>query len=149
MGALLTADPLQADFASFYARLLDCVGDTPEVEAVYLIGSRARGDHRPESDLDVLVEVAGSASDDLERRLAVRLRYPAADLFFRRGGADGWVRRWAVLYPASCLVTSLARAALDRPTWRIGPWTVTASADCPASALHAGPKPYAELQLWP
>lgn len=42
-------------------------------EEVWLFGSRARGDHRPESDFDVLVVTGrrdGSAADDYERAYA-------------------------------------------------------------------------------
>ena len=32
-----------------------------EIGAVYLFGSRARGDHRPESDLDIMIELDPAA----------------------------------------------------------------------------------------
>jgi len=55
----------------------------PEILAVYLYGSRARGTARPGSDVDVAVLLAGGAprtlenpARDLERELEGRLRLP-------------------------------------------------------------------------
>jgi predicted nucleotidyltransferase len=40
--------------------LCDWAGTTPEIVTLYVFGSRARGTARPDSDLDLAVEVSGS-----------------------------------------------------------------------------------------
>lgn len=55
------------EFREELARLLG-----ERFEAAYLFGSRARGDHRPDSDLDVLVVVRGVVDyGDLIRRTSM------------------------------------------------------------------------------
>lgn len=49
------------------ARAITAYGGTPGVEAVVLVGSVARGDERPDSDLDLVLVVS---DDDFERRAA-------------------------------------------------------------------------------
>ena len=46
----------------------------PEVEQLVLFGSRARGDARRDSDLDLLLIVAGSLSVEREKELRNRVR---------------------------------------------------------------------------
>jgi predicted nucleotidyltransferase len=41
-------------------RLCDWAGTTPEIVALYVCGSRARGNARPYSDLDLAVEAEAS-----------------------------------------------------------------------------------------
>ena len=50
------------------------LGQDPEVERVVLFGSRARGNARSESDLDLLLIVAGSLTPEREKRLRRRVR---------------------------------------------------------------------------
>jgi len=49
--------------------LLDQARDDPEIVAVLLFGSRARGEHHPESDIDIVLVVRAGA-DAFEKRIA-------------------------------------------------------------------------------
>ncbi|OGL19552.1 MAG: hypothetical protein A3K12_17300 [Candidatus Rokubacteria bacterium RIFCSPLOWO2_12_FULL_71_19] len=49
------------------ARLVALGGQDPDVLAVLLFGSRARGEASPESDIDVCLVLAGEPRSDLER----------------------------------------------------------------------------------
>jgi predicted nucleotidyltransferase len=62
-------DALLAELARSAERLSR---DAPEVEEVQLFGSFARGDHTPESDVDVLIVVSRSEVPFLERADAYR-----------------------------------------------------------------------------
>lgn len=53
----LTSGKLEAILSSLRTGLKDLLGD--QLEAVYLFGSRARGDAQPDSDIDVLVVLNG------------------------------------------------------------------------------------------
>lgn len=46
----------------------------PELQRIVLFGSRARGDARRDSDLDLLLIVAGSLTPEREKRLRGRVR---------------------------------------------------------------------------
>lgn len=46
----------------------------PEVQQVVLFGSRARGDARPDSDLDLLLIATGSLTQEREKQLRSRIR---------------------------------------------------------------------------
>ena len=50
------------------------LGQDSEVERVVLFGSRARGNARRDSDLDLLLIVAGSLTPEREKRLRRRVR---------------------------------------------------------------------------
>ena len=50
------------------------LGRDPEIEQVVLFGSRARGNARPDSDLDLLLILAGSLTPEREKRLRRRAR---------------------------------------------------------------------------
>jgi predicted nucleotidyltransferase len=50
------------------------LGQDPEVKRVVLFGSRARGNARRDSDLDLLLIVAGNLTPERERRLRSRVR---------------------------------------------------------------------------
>ncbi|MFM7269103.1 MAG: nucleotidyltransferase family protein [Cyanobium sp.] len=53
---------------------LEALAQDPEVSQLILFGSRARGDARPESDLDLLLIAAGSLSQEREKQLRQRAR---------------------------------------------------------------------------
>ena len=53
---------------------LAALGRDPEVERIVLFGSRARGDARPGSDLDLLLILRGSLTRERERRVRQRAR---------------------------------------------------------------------------
>lgn len=59
---ILSPDEVEADRAAARA-FLRRLPDTYEVEQVILFGSRARGDHRPDSDLDLAVVLKGARRD--------------------------------------------------------------------------------------
>ena len=46
----------------------------PEVQALVLFGSRARGEAKPHSDLDLVVVVRGALTPELERKVWRRIR---------------------------------------------------------------------------
>ena len=46
----------------------------PDVEAIRLFGSRARGEARPDSDLDLLLILRGGLTPERERQLRARTR---------------------------------------------------------------------------
>ena len=50
------------------------LGRDPEIASLVLFGSRARGNARPHSDLDLLVIVAGNLTPERDRRLRRRVR---------------------------------------------------------------------------
>ena len=55
-------------------RALACLGQDPEVQSLVLFGSRARGDARAESDLDLLVIVRDLLTPEREKQLRHRAR---------------------------------------------------------------------------
>lgn len=71
----------EAALAEFAARVRAHYGD--RLEGVYLFGSRARGDHRPDSDADVAVVLAEPRIDFWTEK--DRLGAWAFDVFMRRG----------------------------------------------------------------
>lgn len=50
------------------------LGHDPEIARLVLFGSRARGNARPQSDLDLLVIVAGNLTPERDKRLRRRVR---------------------------------------------------------------------------
>lgn len=50
----------------------DCLvrwaASTPKIQRMWLFGSRARGEHRTDSDIDLAVEITGWDSDDADIR---------------------------------------------------------------------------------
>jgi uncharacterized protein len=67
MGAIKTDDPYLDEMVR---RLVEGL----QPRAIYLFGSRARGDHRPDSDYDLLVVVEESDEPDYKRaHKAIRL----------------------------------------------------------------------------
>ncbi|GMV40645.1 MAG: hypothetical protein AMXMBFR64_23610 [Myxococcales bacterium] len=69
--------PMVHDHTTTLALLTAWARSLPDAAAVWLFGSRARGDHRPGSDWDVAVLPLATAEDSLQRRL--RLTVEAAD----------------------------------------------------------------------
>ena len=59
---ILSPEEVEADRAAARA-FLRRLPNTYEVEQVILFGSRARGDHRPDSDLDLAVVLKGARRD--------------------------------------------------------------------------------------
>ena len=59
-----------AEIGSALAQL----GHDPEIARLVLFGSRARGNARPHSDLDLLVIVTGDLTPERDRRLRRRVR---------------------------------------------------------------------------
>ena len=55
------------------AQCLDAIGHAGKVRAVYLFGSHARGDARPDSDVDLCV-----VADDADQQLAAAARWRKA-----------------------------------------------------------------------
>jgi predicted nucleotidyltransferase len=108
-------DPLALDVVrELKARLQRRFGD--RLVAVYLFGSRARGDHRPDSDADVAVFLRGGLPDPFDAEKAIV--EDGFDLFLERGlyiqpwafpeGAVGQPER----YRRGRLVSSLLRDAV-------------------------------------
>lgn len=55
------------------ARLIQLATQKPEINALWLYGSRAKGNHRPDSDYDLGVLFANRINDPFERRLRPEL----------------------------------------------------------------------------
>ena len=55
-------------------RALACLGQDPEVQSLVLFGSRARGDARADSDLDLLVIVRDPLTPERQKQLRHRAR---------------------------------------------------------------------------
>jgi len=53
-------------------QIKSCLVQALHPSKIYLMGSRARGDHHPESDYDLVVVVEKSDLDGLERNLLAR-----------------------------------------------------------------------------
>lgn len=68
---------MRYDDATTYSNLAAWARSLPDAAAVWLFGSRARGDHRPSSDWDIAVLPRPTGEDSLQRRL--RLTIEAAD----------------------------------------------------------------------
>lgn len=54
-----------SQFEAKLPRLVDLCKRDLEAEEVWLFGSRARGDHRPDSDWDILAIIRDDASEDV------------------------------------------------------------------------------------
>ena len=83
-------------------RALACLGQDPEVQGLVLFGSRARGDARADSDLDLLVIVRDPLTPEREKQLRHRARalLPVdLDLLISDAASDAhWAEsRWHVL----------------------------------------------------
>jgi predicted nucleotidyltransferase len=64
-------DHLPEDEVCALARILERLIEAYEPEQIYIFGSKARGDHGPDSDFDLLVVVPEAAAADRKRsRLA-------------------------------------------------------------------------------
>ncbi|HEY0834086.1 MAG TPA: nucleotidyltransferase domain-containing protein [Azospirillum sp.] len=82
-------DPLALDVVrELKARLRRRFGD--RLVAVYLFGSRARGDHRPDSDADVAVFLRGDLPDPFDAEKAIV--EDGYDLLLERGL---YIQPWA------------------------------------------------------
>ncbi len=66
LGPGLEAPPIEEALA--------CLGRDPEVQSLVLFGSRARGEAREDSDLDLLLIVPGSLTPEKEKRLRQTVR---------------------------------------------------------------------------
>jgi predicted nucleotidyltransferase len=64
------------DLAEIIARWVD---DVPGISAVYLFGSRVRGDHRPDSDVDLRLFLDEMGND-----------YETTTWWFKQNGSDFW-----------------------------------------------------------
>ena len=71
------------------AQCLDAIGDAGKVRAVYLFGSHARGDARPDSDVDLCV-----VADDADQQLV-------AAAWWRKAMRVVWPRPAFTLVPIS------------------------------------------------
>jgi predicted nucleotidyltransferase len=61
-------EPTERDVALVFLRKLR---GTYDVTEVIMFGSRARGDHRPDSDLDLAIVVGGRRGDFIETKLGM------------------------------------------------------------------------------
>lgn len=59
--------------------MTECIVEAVNPRRVILFGSRARGDHRPESDVDFLVEMDGRLDPDEILDVAIRARMSLAE----------------------------------------------------------------------
>lgn len=66
LGPGLEAPPIEEALA--------CLGRDPEVQNLVLFGSRARGEAREDSDLDLLLILQGSLTSEREKRLRQKVR---------------------------------------------------------------------------
>lgn len=66
LGPGLEAPPIEEALA--------CLGRDPEVQSLLLFGSRARGEARADSDLDLLLILQGSLTPEREKRLRQKVR---------------------------------------------------------------------------
>lgn len=90
------------------AKLVELCKAKLHSEAVWLFGSRARGDHRPDSDWDILVIVPDDASDEMiEPEQLGNIR--------REAGlpADVLAVRDSDFWDAQDSVTTLSRIVMD------------------------------------
>jgi len=78
-----------ADRRKSLAQCLDAIGHVGKVRAIYLFGSHARGDARPDSDVDLCV-----VADDAEHQLAAAARW-------RKAMRGVWPRPAFTLVPIS------------------------------------------------
>ena len=83
------------------AQCLDAIGHAGTVRAVYLFGSHARGDARPDSDVDLCV-----VADDADRQLAAAARW-------RKAMRAVWPRPAFTLVPISPARLAEKRARHD------------------------------------
>lgn len=63
--------------------ILSAVSDKLNVESIYLFGSRARGDFKPNSDYDVYVVLSDTPKQDL-----YEIEYGICENFFKCDGLD-------------------------------------------------------------
>lgn len=66
LGPGLEAPPIEEALA--------CLGRDPELQTLVLLGSRARGEARADSDLDLLLILQGSLTPEREKRLRQKVR---------------------------------------------------------------------------
>ena len=59
--------------------MVDCIVEAVNPRRVILFGSRARGDHHPESDVDFLVEMDGRLEPKQRRDATISARVSVAD----------------------------------------------------------------------
>lgn len=114
-GQAKTVDqPTRSALEAFHAVLASRYG--PRLKAVYLFGSRARGDYRPDSDADVAIFVDSSGQTRAELlRDQVNLSGEAYDIWLETGiRIQPWVfSTEALLHPDRDHNTHLLRRILN------------------------------------
>lgn len=93
--------PSLSDQRESLTRCLEAIGRAAEVRQIYLFGSHARGDARPDSDVDLCI-----VTDDAGRQLATAQK-------FRRAMTDIWPCPAFTLLPISTQRLAEKRAAND------------------------------------
>jgi len=91
------------------ARVVDAIVAAVEPDAVYLFGSRARGDARPDSDFDLAVVVPDGSQ---RLRIAMKSYESLAAVHDRTVGVDVVVLTPQIIALESDLVGSMARAVV-------------------------------------
>lgn len=77
------------------------VGEIFPVQFVLVVGSRARGNHREESDLDLYIEAEGAPNDPKKAPAVTSEHFdvlivPAGVLVWNVRGGDDWARKYAL-----------------------------------------------------
>ena len=117
--------------ASLLSALQDALEQEPTVRLAFIFGSQAKGTNQPDSDLDLVIDVAGDSDyGQIHRHLSSRLGLQV-DLFLL-----SWLEP-AYLAP----MLEVARCVLDKDNW----WSNLPSHKAAASAAILAAKEQAKL----